>query len=275
MTGIVCGIKRMEIHDGDGLRTTVFFKGCPLKCVWCHNPESIGFAEQTAFFKSKCVSCGACKGERNAKTAELCPTGAIVHYGRGYEASELAEILIKDKPFFDASGGGVTFSGGECLMQVDFLVELAKILKDKGVSVYIDTCGYVKRESIEKILPYADKFLFDVKAVDADVHKKCTGKDNSVILDNLRFLSVAGAMIEIRYPFVKGMNDGEADAIGSLLSGMKGVTGVKVLRYHDLAASRYEALGMENTLPENITGISDVTAAEQIIASHGVEIIKA
>lgn len=274
MTGTVSGIKRMEIHDGDGLRTTVFFKGCPLKCVWCHNPESIGFSEQTAFFKDKCVSCGACGGERNRNTAEFCPTGAIVHYGKAYGADELAALLIKDKAFFDASGGGVTFSGGECLMQVDFLIEVAKILKENGIGIYIDTCGFVKRESIEKILPYADKFLYDVKAIDTEVHKKCTGVDNALILENLRFLSVTGAIVEVRYPFVKGMNDGEAAAIGALLSTLDGITGVKVLRYHDLAASRYEALGMENTLPENITSAEDVKEAERLIASCGVNIIE-
>ena len=274
MTGVICGIKRMEIHDGDGLRTTVFFKGCSLKCVWCHNPESIAFSEQTAFFSDKCIGCGGCKGERNAKTAEICPTGAIVHYGRVYKAAELAETLLKDKRFFDASGGGVTFSGGECLMQIDFAVALAKILKENGVTVYIDTCGHVSRESIEKILPYADKFLYDIKAVNTDVHKKCTGRDNTLILDNLRFLSVMGAIVEVRYPYVKGMNGGEAEGIGKLLSGLKGISGVKVLRYHDLAASRYRALGMENTLPENITEIDDVREAERIIASYGLNIIK-
>ncbi len=274
MTGVICGIKRMEIHDGDGLRTTVFFKGCSLKCVWCHNPESIAFSEQTAFFSDKCIGCGGCKGERNAKTAEICPTGAIVHYGQSYEAEKLAALLLKDKQFFDASGGGVTFSGGECLMQIDFAVEVAKILKANGVGVYIDTCGHVPRESIEKILPYADKFLYDIKAVNTEIHKKCTGKDNSLILDNLRFLSVMGAIIEVRYPYVKGMNGGEADGIGRLLSGLKGISGVKVLRYHDLAASRYRALGMENTLPENITEIDDVREAERIIASYGLSIIK-
>jgi len=274
MTGIVSGIKRMEIHDGDGIRTTVFFKGCPLRCVWCHNPESISSKEQTAFFGDKCASCGGCKGEHSAKTAKFCPTGAIVHYGEAYTVARLAEILLKDKPFFDASGGGVTLSGGECLMQIDFVTELAKRLKEIGISVYIDTCGCVPTESISKILPYADKFLYDLKAINADTHRRCTGRDNALILENIRLLSDMGATVEVRYPLVKGMNEGEADAIGAFLSGMKGISGVKVLRYHDLAASRYEALGMLNTLPINVTRQSDVTEAERIIASYGINIVK-
>ena len=264
----------MEIHDGDGLRTTVFFKGCPLKCVWCHNPESIGFTEETAFFKSKCISCGGCGGEKSARTADLCPTGALIHYGKYYEPRELAEILLKDKAFFISSGGGVTFSGGECLMQADFLASVAELLKANGVSVYIDTCGYVKRESIERVLPLADKFLYDIKAIDPQVHKRCTGKDNAIILDNLRLLSAMGATVEVRYPLVVGMNEGEAQKIGAFLFGMRGVTGVKVLRYHALAKSRYEALGMESTLPDSITDLCNIAEAEKLIRAEGVNIIK-
>ena len=131
MTGIISGIKRMEIHDGDGLRTTVFFKGCTLKCIWCHNPESISFDIQTAFFKDKCMGCGLCGGVHSQATAESCPVNAQVLYGKEYESRALAEILAKDKAFFDNSGGGVTFSGGECLAQHEFAAELAKILKGR------------------------------------------------------------------------------------------------------------------------------------------------
>ena len=153
MKGMISGIKRMEIHDGDGLRTTVFFKGCPLRCIWCHNPESLSFEKQAAFFKSKCISCGICKNERNEKTAETCPVNAIEVYGREYELEELVEILLQDELFFKNSGGGVTLSGGECLAQPDFAVALSKKLYDRGISVYIDTCGHVKPEALKKIIP--------------------------------------------------------------------------------------------------------------------------
>lgn len=273
MKGIISGIKRMEIHDGDGIRTTVFFKGCPLKCKWCHNPESISYKTEVAFFKSKCISCGSCKGEKSISASVSCPTGALVCYGSEYEADALARQLLKDKPFFETSGGGVTFSGGECLTQIDFAVELARILKSNGVSVYIDTCGFVPRSSIDAILPYADKFLYDIKAISPEVHKNCTGRDNATILENLRYLVKNGARIEIRYPLVKGENDGQAELIGEFLADLGGIESVKVLRYHSLAASRYEALGMENSLPPQITEASDVENAKAIISSYGIKVI--
>ena len=270
MKGTISGIKRMEIHDGDGLRTTVFFKGCPLKCVWCHNPESISFDKQVAKFDHKCISCGSCGGEKSLDASKLCPTEALKAYGDEYSAEELADILIKDKRFFENSGGGVTLSGGECLAQPHLAIELARILYKNGVSVYVDTCGYVKREVLEAIMPYTDVFLYDLKAIDAAVHKKCTGHDNALILDNIRFLSESGCTIEIRYPLVVGYNDSECDAIGNFVKGLNSIKCVKVLRYHDLAASRYEALGMANTLPPALTTDADVNAAVKRLQSMGI-----
>ena len=273
MKGMISGIKRMEIHDGDGLRTTVFFKGCPLRCIWCHNPESLSFEKQVAFFKNKCVSCGICENKRNEKTAESCPVNAIEVYGREYELDELVEILLQDEAFFKNSGGGVTLSGGECLAQPDFAVALSRKLYDRGISVYIDTCGYVKSETLKKIIPYTDKFLYDIKAIDAMVHKKCTGKDNHLILDNLKLLCDEGCKIEIRYPLVKGYNDLECEDIAKLLSGLQGITKVKVLQYHSFSASRYEALGMFNTLPDTKTTSYDIEAAVNIFKSYGLHAV--
>ena len=270
MKGLISSIKRMEIHDGDGCRTTVFFKGCPLRCLWCHNPESISFAPQTALFSAKCIGCGLCKGSRNEKTAEGCPVCAQVHYGREWDAEALAEDLARDEDYFRNSGGGVTLSGGECLMQGDFSVELARLLKARGIGVFVDTCGYVKRETLERILPYTDRFLYDVKAIDSGVHQCCTGKENALILDNLAFLSEQGCDVEIRYPLVMGYNDGECGKIGAFLQGMKGISKVKVLQYHSFAASRYEALGMENTLPVTTTAPEDVARAVEILKSYGL-----
>lgn len=269
MTGIISAVKRMEIHDGDGLRTTVFFKGCPLKCIWCHNPESIGFTPQVAYFKSKCIGCGFCRGECDATAAESCPAEAKLLYGREYTPLALADELMLDKPFFDNGGGGVTLSGGECLAQADFAVELARILRERGVSVYVDTCGYVRREVLERIIPFTDKFLYDIKAISPELHTSLTGRDNALILDNLKYLSEEGCDIEIRYPLVMGYNDGECEKIGSYLSDMRGISAVKVLKYHSLSASRYEALGMENTLPDTITTDADVERAKEILRSYG------
>jgi len=273
MKGMISGIKRMEIHDGDGLRTTVFFKGCPLKCVWCHNPESISFAKQVAYFENKCMHCGSCGGAHTEEYVSKCPADALKLYGTEYEAEELAEILLRDKAFFDHTGGGVTFSGGECLAQPEFALELAKILTSKGVSVYIDTCGFVKRETLEKIIPYTDCFLYDIKAIDGKVHQKCTGQDNSIILDNLKYLVERGCRIEVRVPLVKGYNDGECEKIASFLQALQGNIKVKVLQYHNFAASRYEALGLQNTLPDNVTTSADVENAAICMRQHDLQVI--
>lgn len=268
MTGIITGIKRMEIHDGDGIRTTVFFKGCPLKCIWCHNPESISFAPQVALFQEKCVHCNLCRGILSAEHAEACPVGAMVAYGKEYEAEALADILVQDRLFFTNSGGGVTLSGGECLAQPEFVLAVAKMLKERGISVYVDTCGFVRREVLASILPYTDKFLYDIKAIDPVLHQTLTGQSNQIILENLRFLSEQNSRIEIRYPLVKGYNDGECDAIGRFLAGIKGIEKIKVLKYHAFAGSRYAALGMKNTLPNTTTTHQDMEDAVAILKSY-------
>jgi len=273
MEGLITAIKRMEIHDGDGLRTTVFFKGCPLKCIWCHNPEGISFQPQTARFRVKCIGCGTCGGVKSEETAALCPTEALMVYGKPYTVEALAEELAQDAPFFHRSGGGVTLSGGECLAQPEFAAALAKELHQRGISVFIDTCGFVSRKALDGVIPYADKFLYDLKAVDPQVHRACTGQDNTLILENLRYLSQKGCRIEIRIPLVVGCNDGELNAMGSLLRGMPGVEKVKVLRYHNLAASRYEALDMECTLPEAKTTQADVEDAVALLQTYGLNAV--
>ena len=209
----------------------------------------------------------------NEKTAESCPVNAIEVYGREYEAEELAQILLQDEVFFKNSGGGITLSGGECLAQPDFCVALAKLLHERDISVYVDTCGCVKRETFEKIIPYVDKFLYDIKAIDATVHERCTGKENNLILDNLKYLCNKGCKIEIRYPLVKGYNDLECEDIAKLLSGLQGITKVKVLQYHSFSASRYEALGMFNTLPDTQTTSFEIEAAVNIFKNYGLHAV--
>ncbi len=287
MRGIVSGIKRLAVHDGDGLRTTVFLKGCPLRCIWCHNPEALSFDRQIAFFEHQCIGCGSCSeackygavlenGTDNAgcklcsECAEACPTGARCVYGIEYGSAELVKKLLEDRAFFENGNGGVTLSGGECLMQIDFVEEVSKMLHKEGVSVDIDTCGYVKRESFDKIIPYVDTFLYDVKAIDREVHIACTGKSNELILDNLKYLSQKGCKIEIRYPPVMGYNDGECEKIAAFLSKNSGITRVKVLQYHAFAASRYLALGMKNTLPQTVTTKKDVENAVKMLCSYGL-----
>lgn len=273
MTGRIFDIKHFAVHDGDGIRTTVFFKGCPLKCIWCHNPEGITRPKQLAYYAHKCIGCGECvsaceahsisdKGHIFDRTKcdgcekkdtpaceSLCLGGALKHYGRDVTVEDLMPSLLADVDFYKNSGGGVTLSGGECLAQADFCAELLCALKEQGIHTAVDTCGLVPRESIEKVLPYTDIFLYDVKAIDGEVHKKCTGVDNALILENLRYLDSVGAKIEIRIPVVPRFNDGELKKIYDFLAPMKNITAVKELKYHNLAGSKYDALGMENTLP--------------------------
>jgi len=288
--GIVSGIKRMEIHDGDGIRTTVFLKGCPLKCIWCHNPESLSRKIQIAAFHQKCIACGSCNavcpegavtlGEvdwhRCAQCglcAESCPAGAMVRYGEEWEPEALVKILAQDAPFFKSSGGGVTLSGGECLAQPEFAEALAKELVQKGISVYVDTCGFVNREALDRIIPYTERFLYDIKAIDPEVHEACTGQKNGIILENLRYLSARGCSIEIRYPLIKGYNDGECEKIGRFLQELSGICKIKVLQYHRFASSRYEALGMECTLPDTETTPEDVQSAVDILRRFGLNAV--
>ena len=272
MRGMVSGIKRMEIHDGDGLRTTVFFKGCPLRCLWCHNPESLSFEKQVAFFREKCISCGACRSERNEAAAERCPMDALRIYGKEYELNDLIEAVCMDEVFFK-NCGGVTLSGGECLAQPKFAIALAQELHSRGISVYVDTCGHVRREVLEKIIPYTDKFLYDLKAVDPQIHKKCTGRDNRVILDNLRYLCNCNCKIEIRYPLVMGYNDCECEKIAKFLKELQVIQKVKVLQYHHFSATRYDALRMKNTLPKTETTVNDVEDAVRVLKSYGLNAV--
>ena len=271
MRGVIFGIKRMEIHDGDGLRTTVFFKGCPLRCIWCHNPEGISFLPEGAKFADKCIGCGICGGERSESAAENCPSGALVFFGKEYEAASLADKLCEDIEFFRMSGGGVTLSGGECLAQADFASELASLLKERGVSVFVDTCGYVKRENIDKLIPYTDSFLYDIKAIDQALHTELTGRDNAIILDNLKYLVSRGAKIEMRYPLVVGKNDGECRKIAEFVKSLNSHIRVKILKYHDFSRSRYSALSIPCTLPDSKTKDEDVIKARAAFLEYGID----
>lgn len=291
MKGLITNIKRMAVHDGKGLRSTIFFKGCPLRCVWCHNPDTLSFEKELAVYPQKCMGCGGCieicpvgaLGENFLrdcekciscyKCIEECPVSARVLFGEEWEAEDLAEKVLEDREFFISSGGGVTLSGGECLEQINFAEALAKIFYDRGISVDIDTCGFVNFNAFERIIPYADEFLYDIKAIDSEVHKRCTGQDNAVILENLKKLDEAGCKIEIRYPYVVGYNDGECRAIGEFISGLKNVSKIKVLGYHGFAKSNYEALGKKNTLPEVIVTRKDVQMAVDILSSFGLNAV--
>lgn len=261
MKAIITDLKRFAVHDGDGIRTTVFFKGCPLKCVWCHNPEGISFQPQMAFYENKCVGCGECKKEDF--TVDNCLGDARVLYGKEMTVEQLLPQLMEDRDFYEISGGGVTLSGGECLCQADFCVELLKALKQEGIHTAVDTCGFVSRQSLDKVAPYTDVFLYDIKAMDEDVHIKCTGQSNGQILENIRYLDALGKTIEVRIPYVPGYNSDQMEKIAEFLKALKNLKAVKVLPYHNYAGSKYAALGMENTLPEELPTEEEIKKAEK------------
>lgn len=215
--------------------------------------------------RSLCDGCMAC--------TEYCPGDAREGYGKAWELEALAEKLLQDKSFFVHSGGGVTVSGGECLAQPEFVIALAKMLYEQGISVDIDTCGYVKQETFKRISPYVDTFLYDLKAIDPQVHKKCTGRENGLILENLRYLCENGNRVEIRYPYVPGWNDGECDAIGAFLKDLPGITKIKVLGYHNFADGKYAALDMPNTLPDVKVVAGDLEKPVEILKSFGLNAV--
>lgn len=276
-------IKRFAVHDGDGIRTTVFFKGCPLKCVWCHNPEGIDFRPQLAYYENKCIGCGECVGvcPENAhatengmhvfdrekciacgRCADICLGDALIFYGKEMTVSELLPQLLEDKEFYDNSGGGVTLSGGECLMQADFCTELLKELKSHGIHTAVDTCGFVSRDAIDKVMPYTDIFLYDLKAFDEDVHIKCTGRSNKIILENMKYIDSCNKKTEIRIPYVPDFNSAEIEKLAEFMDGLKNITAVRVLPYHNYAGSKYESLGLKNNLPEMLPTNDEIKIAE-------------
>lgn len=227
----IFAIKRFAVHDGPGIRTTVFFKGCPLRCIWCHNPEGLSSSRELGYLEHKCISCGRCvrvcpngahffdkagthRFDRAVCTAcgrcaEACFQGCLTLYGRTVEIEPLLEELLADREFFDASSGGVTLSGGECLQQAAFCTRLLCRLKELGIHTAVDTCGFTSKAVLDSVMPYTDLFLYDIKAIDEAVHIRCTSQSNSVILENLKYLSAMGQTIELRIPYVPGYSAGE------------------------------------------------------------------
>jgi pyruvate formate lyase activating enzyme len=236
MKGIVFDIKRFAIHDGPGIRTTVFLKGCPLRCWWCHNPESQHVKSETDVKKI------LLDGISFEKTETV---------GRLMSVEEVMEILVKESVFYDESGGGVTFSGGEPMLQPEFLTGLLKSSKEKGFHTAIDTSGFARTEHFDEILGLTDLFLFDLKHTNDAEHKNFTGVSNRLILKNLRFLTENNAHVIIRIPLIPGINS-EEDEIGNMIELLNNFDGkiseVHLLPYHDFAKNKYRRFEKENKL---------------------------
>lgn len=230
MKGIVFDIRRFCVHDGPGIRTTVFLKGCPLRCSWCHNPES------------QLSEIEVCDKEFSIEGRKFVREEKI---GRMMIAEDVIAEVCKDIVFYNQSAGGVTFSGGEPLSQPDFLRWLLIIAKERGLHTVVDTCGHANQEHMERILPFTDLFLYDLKHPDAAVHKDFTGVSNSVIMKNLSFLAMSGKKINIRIPVIPGFNDSTEvmTQIATFIGKMsQSITGVNLLPYHAMAESKYNRL---------------------------------
>ena len=267
MHGIIFDIKRYAIHDGPGIRTTVFFKGCPLTCPWCHNPEGIDPSPKVVYRKSKCIGCLECvdacpekalsAGPDGVRTDEalcnlcgtgvnVCPAGARERVGKTETVASLMAVIRKDVPFFDTSGGGVTFSGGEPLMQAEFLLEVLKTCGKEDIHRALDTTGYTDPDILKKVARHTDLFLFDLKFIDPEKHRHYTGVSNEQILKNLETLVQNDSRVIIRIPLIPGINDDD-DNINStvtLLDHLPQIESVHILPYHGFQKSKYDTFAM-------------------------------
>jgi pyruvate formate lyase activating enzyme len=268
----IFNIQRYSIHDGDGIRTTVFFKGCPLRCVWCHNPESMASQPQLLYSAEKCGLCLECvkacpncliRLTSDGKLKNLgctgcgscvgaCLNGAREIAGKSLSVDEIMAEAGRDAAFYEQSGGGVTLSGGEVMAQDgDLLEEILKRCKSKGYHTAVDTCGFAPWQKFERVMPYTDVFLYDIKHMDPEAHEKYTGRTNEIILSNLKKLSAAGSEIYIRLPLIENINcgDEDIDAVAAFLKTIS-VRRVYLLPYHKVGSHKRERLGTAFECPD-------------------------
>lgn len=268
MDGVIFDIQKFALHDGPGIRTAVFLKGCPLSCVWCCNPESQQIKPVFSYNPEKCTGCKRCihlcpydclktSEEKIAidferctacgKCIEECTSNAISIYGYSENSEEIINEVLKDKDYFENSGGGLTLTGGEAMMQFDFALELMKIAKKRGLHTVLETCGYAATTLFKQIMAYTDLFLFDYKHTGNEMHRKFTGVDQELILENLDFLYLHNAEIIIRCPVIPGINDTEEHFSEIVKISLKysAIKRIELLGYHDFGKSKYANLGIK------------------------------
>lgn len=294
MEGLITNIQKCSVHDGPGIRTTVFFKGCPLECKWCHNPETQSYKTDIMHSAEKCTLCNTCISKCTAGAisfdgpsisydsnkctmcelcVDFCPNSCIEITGKKIKSRELLSHIEKDIPFYEESGGGVTFSGGEAMTQIDFLHEAISLCKSSHIHVAVDTCGHAPSENFEKIANLTDLFLYDIKHMDSGIHKEYTGVSNELILKNIRLLSKLGCKIQLRIPLIEGFNTGDKN-INETASFAKeiGIKGVSLLSYHSIGNYKYPRLGMGDAIQFEKPSDERLQKIKSIFEEYGLNV---
>ncbi len=306
--GIIYDIQPFSVQDGPGIRTTVFLKGCPLRCPWCHSPESQEFYPQLSWIQMRCVGCGKCISLCPNNAISFCPeeyetiTNGKIHQiiidrdkcincgtctqkcyaralfisGTEYTIDQVLEKVKGDIPFYNTSGGGVTISGGEALSQPEFTLELLKALKELNIHTAVDTTGFTAQSNIQKVIPYTDLFLYDLKLMDSKKHLDVVGVPNEIILDNARFIAESDGQMQIRIPLITGINDDENNIRATAQfckSIQKAVTTIQLLPFHDLGSAKYPRIGREQDI-FTVPAVSDdrIEHCKKIFEEYGLSV---
>lgn len=290
--GVVFDLQRFALHDGPGIRTTVFLKGCPLSCVWCHNPESRAHQPQLAFDATKCTNClecvavcptgalydaGGTLGVNHAlcdgcgRCIEVCPTGALRIIGETRSVSDIIDEVERDRAYYERSGGGFTVSGGEPLARPHFARALLREARRRGLHTCLDTSGAVSRDRLDMVIPFVDLFLYDYKGTDPAMHLQQTGVSNDIVLDNLAFLLRRGARVNLRCPLVPGVNDSKDHlrGIAAVSASYPELEAVEIMAYHDMGKAKAEQIGYENPL-RDLPTTSEEVKSEWLETLHGM-----
>lgn len=292
--GIIFNIQKYCLHDGDGIRTCVFLKGCPLRCIWCHNPESLEKTTSLSFNKLKCSLCGRCltvcaartiengllKIEREncvmcGKCTDVCLGDANEIIGKEMTASEVLDEVIKDKMFYDTSGGGITITGGEPSYQADFTTELLALSKDAGISLAIETCGIGSRDFYKRAADLGTTFLYDIKCIDPERHRQLTGADNTHIMSNINYLMDSGADIVIRLPLIPDCNDSDDDIamLAAFLNKNKGrYRYAEIMPYHTLGIGKSEKIGTIAPYVHDSASDAEISRWCSLFTSYGIDV---